>query len=765
MMNADKVKGLSQDEVDLRIKNNQVNYDTNVKTKSILDIVRCNLVTIFNILNISLSILIISVGSFKNALFLGTVFFNTLIGIVQEVRSKKIIDRLSLISSSKACVRRDNSDKMIDIHSIVLDDIVKYKLGNQVVCDSTIVSGSIYVNESLITGESTAIKKNCGDEILSGSFIESGEAYARVMHVGKDNYSSKIVEDAKYLKRINSEIMNSLVKFIKIVTIVIIPLGLSFFFKQLFLGGNSYSQSIINSVAAVAAMIPDGLMLLTSSVLAVSVIKLSRYNVLVQELYCIEVLARVNTICFDKTGTLTTGKMEIIDFIKFSEFDECKLMGEFLNNMPIDTDTIRAVNEKYQVRRDYKVLGVETFSSTTKYSMVEFDKLGKFYLGASDILINKFNIKNKKLDKCLDKYSDYRCLLFTKEDEVLGLFVIADTIRKESMDTINYFLENGVDVKIISGDSVRTVSRIARRLNFKFYDNYIDTSSLSDDEIREAAIKYSIFGRVTPYGKRIIIKAIHDSGRVVAMTGDGVNDVLALKESDCGISLSSGSDACRNVSDLVLLDSNFDSLPHIVLEGRKNINNVERSASLFITKTIYATLLIILFFFVDVSYPFVPIQSTLMSVFTIGIPSLILALEENNDVIRGNFFMNVVVCAMPSAISVIVNCIMVLIATSIFDLNYVMTSTLCVILTGFTGFMHIYKISRPINLFRGTLLVCMVSCFIIGVIKFNDFFYLTTVSPIFLILILVLMLFSYLFFLLFTKLFNQVLFKSRGKIE
>lgn len=764
--------GLTEKEIIERIERGVVNHNTTIKTKSVKEIFRTNICTLFNFLNLFLAYLILLSGQYKNLLFLGTIICNTFIGIVQELKSKRIIDKLSLISVSKVKAIRDGSMSLIDICEIVKGDILVLEPGDQIATDCVLCDGSIEVNESLITGEINPISKAKGDELLSGSYVVSGNAYVEVIHVGEENYTYKISADAKYIKSIGSEIMISLKKIIKLISYIIIPIGIVFFIKQVNLSNNSIENSIVNTVAALIAIIPDGLMLLTSTVMAISVIKLSRHKVLIQEMYCIENLARVDTICFDKTGTLTEGKMQVIDYVSFKDIDS-DVIKEICYNLDNHNATMNALVDKYGKESKHKLLEVVPFKSENKWSGVTLDGIGTYIIGAPEMIIKDNDI----LSKVSNYEKDYRVILLAHSNysfkdgklpnkvEAIGLFLIEDIIRYEAKSTIDFFEKNGVDVKIISGDNPKTVSKIAKKLGLSFCDSFIDTSNLSDDELRDSVSKYSIFGRVTPQGKKVLIKALQDNGHTVAMTGDGVNDVLALKQSDCAIAVASGADAARNVSQLILMDSNFNSIPKIVLEGRRTINNIQRSASLFITKTLYALLLLVLFMFVNRTYPFIPIQLTLTSVFTIGIPAFILALEPNHDIVKGNFLINVTSVAFPTSVTIVFNVILLLIAAEITNISNSDISTLGVLLLATTGFMHIYRISRPLNLIRGFLLVSMIVSFLIAVFGFENLFSLSIINNVITSIYLILALFSYLFFNIVVRIFDKYIRGSNNDLQ
>ena len=760
------ITGLTNKEIEERINNGKINHNTTIKTKSVKEIFRTNICTLFNFLNLFLAFLVFLVGSYKNLLFLGTILCNTLIGIIQELKSKKIIDKLSLIVSKKVTVIRNGENKFITPEQIVMDDLIKLMPGEQIVTDSKILNGKIEVNESLITGEINPIQKNIGDTILSGSFVVSGEALAQVIHVGEENYTYKITKEAKYLKPIGSEIMKSLKKIIKLISYIIVPIGILFFLKQTHIPNNTIQNSVVNTVAALIAIIPDGLMLLTSTVMALSVIKLSKYNVLIQEMYCMEILARVDTICFDKTGTLTKGQMQITKYIPIKNTNIKTIIKEICYNLDNHNSTMNALIDKYGKTNNYKVKEIIPFKSENKWSGVTFEKYGTYIIGAPEKLLSDLKIVEKyqqenRVIALVHSEENFKNEKLPKNLELIGIFLIEDVIRKEAKETIEFFQKNDVDVKIISGDNPITVSKIAQKLKLSFYDNYIDTTNLTEQELKEAALKYNIFGRVTPQGKKILVKSLQENNHTVAMTGDGVNDVLALKQSDCAIALSSGTEAARNVSELILLDSNFNSIPKIVLEGRRTINNIQRSASLFITKTLYALLLLTLFMFVKKSYPFIPIQLTLTSVFTIGIPAFILALEPNNEKVKGNFLINVTSVAFPTSITIIFNIILLLITSEILNMPQIDISTIAVLLLGTTGFMHIYRISYPLNLIRTILLTTMIISFLIAIFGFENLFSLSILNRELIAIYLILALFSYLFFSIITKIFEKYIYKIK----
>ena len=750
-------QGLNEKQVEYRFKCKDYNYNTNVKTKTIGQIIFYNVFTLFNILNLSLGLLVFLVHSYKNLLFLGVVFCNTMISIIQEIRSKIAIDKLSIISSTTASVIRKGKNKLINIEEVVLDDIIVYKRGNQIVADSIIKEGIVEVNESLLSGEEVPIIKKEGDMLYSGSFITSGSCICKVEKVGINKYSSKITKEAKYIKTVNSEIMKTLKRIIKILSIVIIPIGLILFTKQYSLSFD-LTNSVINSVAAMIGMIPEGLVLLTSTVLAVSVIRLAKRNVLVEQLYCIETLARVDTICLDKTGTLTEGIMEVEDVIILNrKFDYNKILSSMSKSLVGDNPTMEAIGEKFNSNTDYTTLSVEPFSSEKKYSSVTF-KEGKFILGAPDILDT-----SSKMKKLIEKYSKYRLVLLRNEKQNIALILLKDKIRHSACEVLDYLKQEKVDIKIISGDSSESIINIAERLNFKDI-KCIDMSKNNTNMNQKIVENYNIFSRVSPEQKRNLIKALKANGHTVAMTGDGVNDVLALKESDCSIAMASGSDAARNVSEIVLLNSDFDSVPKIIEEGRRTINNVERSASLFLTKTIYATLLAIIFLIVPMNYPFEPIQLSLISSLTIGIPAFILALEPNRNRVEGNFLINILKKALPGGITITLNVISVMIFSKIVNISSSELSTMCVILVAITAFMLLYKICYKFNLIRIIMYIMLSISFVSCIILFRNIFELVLLKPILIVYILTIFLLDLGIFNWLYNIFEKKLFKFKDKI-
>lgn len=754
----EKIKGLSSKEVlELREKG-LINYKTDVKTKSIGQIISTNFFTLFNILNFVLALAIFFTGSYKNLLFLGVVFCNTVISTVQEIRSKITIDKLSLLNENKTIVIRDGKEKKISIYDIVLGDIVKLTPGCQVPSDCKVIYGESLVNESLITGEEESIEKKKNSNLFSGSFIVSGTCIGKVVHVGKDNYSSALALEAKYIKKINSEIMNFINKIIKYISISIIPIGILLLMNQM--KNMELNDAIVGTVAALIGMIPEGLVLLTSTVLAISVMRLAKEKVLVQELYCIETLARVDTICLDKTGTITEGVMDASKIVPLNGTmmsDITDALGLMSYHMEGDSQTMNAISAKYSRKNDYKILKKVPFSSKNKWSGISFEKQ-TYVLGAPDI------ISTSKI-KELNDYIDNRVVLLCKSKTILeknlpedlspmALIIINDKVKKDAKEILNYFKEEGVDIKIISGDNPVTVSSVAKRVgvdNLKYID--MSKTKKSPSDIVE---EYNIFGRVSPHQKKELVLALKAKGHIVAMTGDGINDILALKEADCSIAMNNGSDAARNVSQLVLLDSNFSSMPKVVAEGRRSINNIQRSSSLFLCKTTYATLLALIFMFLGKAYPFMPIQLTLTSTITIGIPSFILALEPNNERIKGKIIVNVLKKSVPTALTIVTSILFIMFIPSFVRLSSDEVSTLCVIMTGLIGFILIYRICVPFNKLRKILFISLICLFIVGIIFMRNIFSLVLINTKLLLLILSLFAIDLILFNFYTKIFYKI---------
>ena len=776
---SEQLHGLTDAEVRQRIEQGLVNHNSDIKSKSIKRIVLENLITPFNILNFVLAVMILIVGSYKNLLFMGVIICNIFIGTVQEIRAKKTIDKLSLIAEPKAHVIRDGIKQEIAIHDIVMDDITFLGAGNQVCSDAVVIEGECEVNESLLTGESEPVLKQPGDHLLSGSFIISGNCHARVEHVGKDNYAAQITDNAKYVKKPNSEIMRWTNRIIKYIGFTLIPVGIALFCKQVFISHQGFNDAIVGVVAALIGMIPEGLILLTSVVFAVSIIRLSQHKTLVQELYCIETLARVDVLCLDKTGTITEGTMEVTDVLPLHDTTNEELniaLGSLIHALEDDNPTFNAVKTYCDQYDKLTCNHIVPFSSARKWSGASFDENGSYIFGATEFILKD----SSPYQEIIKEYSEkgQRVLMLAHsphqiqdkelpaEIHPMAFLFISDKIRAEAPDTLAYFAEQGVDIKIISGDNAITVANIAKKAGLKTAEQYVDATTLqTPEEIKEAAQKYSVFGRVTPQQKLDLIKALKEQGHTVAMTGDGVNDVLALKESDCSIAMASGSDAARTVSQLVLLDSNFASMPKILKEGRRSINNLQRSSSLFLTKTIFSTINAILFIFLHFDYPFQPIQLTLISALTIGAPSLILALEPNKERIKGKYIVNVIRKSIPGAMTMVFNIVALAIVCSFIHFNSTEISTLAVMITGFAGLLVLLKVSLPFNWIRCALFFTMLGAFIFAIFILKDLFSLASITLPMFYCFLVLAGFAIIVFVLFSLLIDKLLSKQIDRLE
>lgn len=773
----DTQTGLSREEVRTRTQQGLINGEEEMKTQSVGQIVRKNIITPFNILNLILGALVFSVGSYKNMLFIGVAVCNTIVGCFQEIRAKKTIDKLSLISSPKAHVLRDGKLWDISVSHIVLDDILQLTTGNQICSDCVVASGSCEVNESLITGESDPIVKQVGDHLLSGSFIVSGTCRAQVEHVGKENYAAKITGSAKYVKKTNSEIMKSINLIIRIIGFALIPVGLVLFYKEMVVSNSSYAQAIVSTVAALVGMVPEGLVLLTSIVLASSVVRLSFHNALVQELYSIEMLARVDTICLDKTGTITEGTMQVDEMEPLINTLTPEQMGAAVAAVTFtlqdQNPTAQAMREKYPDNPGWESLSTVPFSSARKWSGVNFADHGTFVIGAGEFIMGeRFASLHEKEDKAAAK--GQRVLLLAHSSlpfeadgrelptdiQPIALLYLSDRIRKSARETLQYFADQNVDLKVISGDSAVTVANIAKKAGLEHADRWVDATTLhTNEEIQAAVRKYTVFGRVTPQQKLQIVKALKADGHTVAMTGDGVNDVLALKESDCSIAMASGSDAARTVSQIVLLDSDFASMPHIVAEGRRSINNLQRSSSLFLIKAFFSTILAVCFIFIQSRYPFQPIQFTLLNALAIGFPSFVLSLEPNRERLHGRFMLNIIKKAIPGTLAMVFSVLLLEAVNFYVKLPYEQLSTAAVVLMAFTMFMILFRVCMPFNGKHVLLFVTMCVAFVLAYIFMGNMFSLTPLNAPMLLILLPLIFASVSMFMMFLHLIERILMR------
>ena len=730
--NADIRYGLNSDQVNEYFENGWSNEPVEPPSKTVPEIIKSNLFTYFNLVFAVLAALLILAGSFRNLTFLPVILANLFIGIIQEIRAKNTLDKLSVLNAPKALVVREGRQFSIPAEELVLDDIVIFKAGNQICADAIVVDGEVSVNESLLTGESDEISKKPGDELMSGSFIVSGECYARLDKVGEDSYISKLTLEAKAMNsEEQSEMIRVLDKLVGVVGILIIPIGLLLFGQQFFFSGASFSKSITSMVAAVIGMIPEGLYLLASVALVVSVMRLASKKVLVHDMKCIETLARVNVLCVDKTGTITENTMEVNGEIPMDGYDSQsmaplkQIISDFASAMSSDNITMKAMKDYFNKPSGRKAVSVSPFSSQFKYSGAAFED-GSYVLGAPEFVLRE-DYDNYR--EQIEQYSSegYRVLVFGIYDGVidgkaltgkvtpLGLVFLSNPIRKEAPETFKYFENQGVEIKVISGDNPVTVSQVALQAGIANADNYIDASTLTTDEaIEDAVLRYTVFGRVTPDQKRKFVRALKKAGRTVAMTGDGVNDVLALKDADCSVAMASGSDAAAQASQLVLLDSNFACMPSVVMEGRRVVNNIERSASLFLVKNIFSVLLSLFSVCFMINYPLEPSQISLISMFTIGVPAFFLALQPNKNIIQGHFLSNVLIKALPAGITDFLVVGALVVFGQVFEVGETDISTACTMLLAIVGFVILYNISKPMNALRwcvwGGCIVGLLGC-------------------------------------------------------
>lgn len=736
-------RGLSAEQVAQKTAQGQVNHAPEPITKSTARIISDNLFTSFNAFVVAIAACIALVGAYQNLLFLMIIVANTLIGIIQEIRSKKTIEKLSVLSVPKARVLRDGRFSTVDTEALVLDDLIELTLGNQICADCIVRQGQVEVNESLLTGEADPVYKKPGDVLLSGSFVISGRCLAQVEHVGADNYATKIALEAKRPEKYHSELMESLRKITKSTSLIILPMGLILFLRSYFLLDETIQTAVVSSAAAIIGMFPQGLVLLTSVSLAVGVIKLGRRRILVQQLFCIETLSRVDVLCLDKTGTLTTGEMSVLETLPLLcppslGWDSWEALCAYVTASKDENATAAALQRYFEPLQAAYTQALP-FSSERKWGAVCFAERGTLYLGAPDFLLPD---ASHPLHRTVQYHTRNGCRVLLlahsqapldphrlPEDLVpVAAVVLCDTLRPEAKDTLAFFANEGVQVKIISGDHPMTVASIARQVGLPRADRYIDVSVLSEDELAKAAETYTIFGRVKPEQKRILVHALQKNGHTVAMTGDGVNDVLALKDADCSIAMASGSDAARQVAQLVLLDSDFSCLPEVVMEGRRVINNITRTASMYLIKTVFSFLLSVITVFTPFNYPFTPIQLTLISMFCVGIPTFFLALEPSRDRITGNFLSTVLQRSLPGALIVVLYVMLIQSIGPVLGLTEPQCATLSVYLTGIANLTLLWRVCWPLNAMRGTLCLLMTAGFFTAAHLFRSLIGLTVMS-------------------------------------
>lgn len=722
-----KFTGLTDAEVKRKTEEGKTNRCSVQKTKTVKDIVKSNVFTFFNFIFAVLFGLILITGQIKHTLFMFIIIANTLIGIIQEIKAKRTIDKLSLLSAPTATVIRNGEERVIPTEEVVEGELVKITAGEQIYADGKVVDGAAEANESLLSGESDDIKKNVGDRLLSGSFLTSGSVLCIIDKVGDSCYASQIAAEAKKYKKVRSEIVTSFNKLVKIIAFAIIPLGILLFLKQWLVLDINISDSIQKTAGSLIGMIPEGLYLLTSIALAMSVVILGRKKTLVQEMYAIESLARVDVICVDKTGTVTSGEMSVsgTEQVSNQKANTAEIIRNLLYASEAENTTSRALAEYFGKECTMNLKKEIPFSSAKKWSGCIFEE-GNFILGAPDILLrDKFPEISVRANELSAK--GYRVLLLAEAEKLsedgaeniipLSIIKIEDKLRENVEKTFAFFRDNGVEVKIISGDNPLTVSNIAKRAGIENAENYIDISDFSDEETAAAAEKYTVFGRVRPHQKKILIQALKSEGKTPAMVGDGVNDVLALREASCSIAMAQGSEAAKRVSNLILMNSDFDSMPQIIYEGRRVINNITRSSSLFIVKTIFSILLSFSLLFLPFAFPYEPIQLTLVSSMTIGIPSFILALEPDKSIIKGKFIENTIIKALPSAIADFFSVIMILLIASVAGIeNHAEISTATIMMLGLIGFITVFRACVPFTKIRKAMFGGIIGLFALTVL-------------------------------------------------
>ena len=741
--------GLSSSQVEKRTADGYVNATVDTTSKSTSKIILSNIFTYFNIIFFVLALVLIIAGtSISNLTFLAVVIVNTAIGIIQELRAKKTLEKLSLISAPLTKVIRDGKVTSINSNELVLDDIVIFEAGNQICADAVLCDGSLNVNESLVTGESDEIKKKAGDPLLSGSFVVSGRCRARLDKVGHESFAAKLTLDAKKIKKKQQPgMMKSLTLLIKVIGIIIIPFSILMFLNQRDVLGMTTKENIESTAASIIGMIPEGLYLLTSVALAVSVMRLAKKKTLVHDMKCIETLARVDVICVDKTGTVTEPEMHVKHVVPLEGETEAarhdceRRIRDFVLNMTPDNATMKSLQEYFDDKKDFRRASqVKSFSSETKYSAASFRDC-TYVIGAPEfILRDGYNElrdvieAHSSVGERVLLFAEYRFAPGTAEDIFSGgslcgivipeaLVTLENRVRPEARATFEYFAKQGVAIKVISGDNPVTVSKAAQTAGIPDSDKFIDASLLdTKSKIEKGILEYNVFGRVTPEQKRLFVLALKKNGHTVAMTGDGVNDVLALKDADCSIAMASGSDAAANVSDLVLLDSNFACMPSVVAEGRRVINNIERSASLFLVKNIFSFILTLLALISASMYPFKPAQLSLVSALMIGIPSFFLALEPNTDMVKGKFLRNVLFRAFPAALTAVILVAWSLLFSKAFGIPDTLTSAVAFYLYSFVAYMMLYKVCRPMNLLHKLLFISMGVLFLLAVLIIPDWF-------------------------------------------
>lgn len=762
------ITGLTDEEVRQRVEEGLTNRADISTDKTTKEIVISNVFTYFNLIFLVITILLIMVGSFRNLTFLPIIIGNTVIGIVQEIRAKKTLEKMSLLNAPHADVIRNGSVKQISTEELVKDDVILLTAGKQICADAVVISGNIQVNESLLTGEADEVEKTVGSTLMSGSFVVSGECYARLEKVGNESYISKLSLEAKSMGgKEQSEMIRSINLIVKWVGIVIIPIGLILFWQSHFVNGESITKSVTSTVAAIIGMIPEGLYLLTTVALALSTMKLARKKVLLHDMKSIETLARVDVLCVDKTGTITEPDMKLKDIFLCKNsgadgtqtaltLDELKSLILDYANASVDNNATMLALKAYAAddltnntsALHRTALSQQAFSSSLKYGSVTFSD-GTYLLGAPEFIMHE---DFARIEEEIIPYADKgdRVLLFARDDgenvengingsvTPLGFVALANPIRANAVKTFEYFKSQGVAIKVISGDNPRTVSRIAIQAGIESAESFVDAATLdTEDKIADAVNKYTVFGRVTPKQKKQLVKALQAKGHTVAMTGDGVNDILAMKDADCSVAMASGSEAAAQAAQVVLLDSDFAHMPDVVYEGRRVVNNIQRSASLFLVKNIFSLLLSLFSVILMVTYPLEPAQVSLISMFTIGVPGFLLALEPNKDRIKGHFITNVMLKALPGGLTDVIAVGALVVCGEVFCISDASIGTIATLVLSVVGFMILFKISEPLNGMKYAVIIGNIAGLVFSGFFLKKLFALTDLSNICILLMIV----------------------------
>ena len=766
--NSINITGLTDEEVRQRVEEGLTNRADISTDKTTKEIVISNVFTYFNLIFLVITILLIMVGSFRNLTFLPIIIGNTVIGIVQEIRAKKTLEKMSLLNAPHADVIRNGSVKQISTEELVKDDVILLTAGKQICADAVVISGNIQVNESLLTGEADEVEKTEGSNLMSGSFVVSGECYARLEKVGNESYISKLSLEAKSMGgKEQSEMIRSINLIVKWVGIVIIPIGLILFWQSHFVNGESITKSVTSTVAAIIGMIPEGLYLLTTVALALSTMKLARKKVLLHDMKSIETLARVDVLCVDKTGTITEPDMKLKEIFLCKNsgadgtqtaltLDELKSLILDYANASVDNNATMLALKAYAADAltnntsalHRTAVSQQAFSSSLKYGSVTFSD-GTYLLGAPEFIMHD---DFARIEEEIIPYADKgdRVLLFARYDgenvengingnvTPLGFVALANPIRANAVKTFEYFKSQGVAIKVISGDNPRTVSRIAIQAGIESAESFVDAATLdTEDKIADAVNKYTVFGRVTPKQKKQLVKALQAKGHTVAMTGDGVNDILAMKDADCSVAMASGSEAAAQAAQVVLLDSDFAHMPDVVYEGRRVVNNIQRSASLFLVKNIFSLLLSLFSVILMVTYPLEPAQVSLISMFTIGVPGFLLALEQNKDRIKGHFITNVMLKALPGGLTDVIAVGALVVCGEVFCISDASIGTIATLVLSVVGFMILFKISEPLNGMKYAVIIGNIAGLVFSGFFLKKLFALTDLSNICILLMIV----------------------------